>query len=190
MKHLTFLYAVLCMAAFLFITQTLQARSHKNADSSTLETPPIYGLEGTLGSRLLGAYHQRATTADGTTYSAWCDTNPTSVDCNEGTGLIHFVTLADGRSIQYGCENCLPVDLDHSDGLSGFELVPLSDAPIPFSLKDGNLIHFRLRRVIHIGYPEDYLCVPLLHLPELPDGKARASYAKHHSMESCIMYTP
>jgi hypothetical protein len=41
-----------------------------------------------------------------------------------------------------------------------------------------------------VGSPEDYLCVPVLHLPKFPDGKARAKYAKHHSMESCIMYTP
>jgi hypothetical protein len=186
MKHFT----VLCIVAFLSVIQPAQAKSGKNSDSSTLETPPIYELEGTLGSSLLGTYHQSGTTADGTTYSAWCNTSSTSVDCQEGTGLIHFVKTADGRNIQYGCEQCLAVDLDHSSGLSGFALVDSSDAPLPFNLKDGTVVHFRLRRVIHLGYPEDYVCVPVLHLPEFPDGKARAKYAKHHSMESCIMYVP
>jgi hypothetical protein len=183
----------LVLAAFLFVIQTAQAKSKQFADSSALAMPPIYNLSGTAKSHLLGTYHESSTTLDGTTYSAYCNTTATSVDCQEGTGLIHWIDTTDGKHIQYGCEICLPVDLDHSDGAFGFALVPLSDAPLPFNVKEGTLIHFRLRSVIVTllgiaGSVENYLCVPLLNLPSFPDGKARAAYAKHHSMEACIRY--
>ena len=101
----------------------------------------MYDLTGTLGSDLLGKYHSSATDAEGDTYSWWCDTTDTDVDCHEGTGIVHWVDLTDGRRVQYGCGTCLTVDVDHSDGAFGFALVAMLDDPWFSQNAEGQAIH-------------------------------------------------
>ena len=170
-------------------TQFTMAKEAKDPNSSILTTPPVYDLTGTLGSDQLGKYHSSATNAEGDTYSWWCDTTDTDVDCQEGTGIVHWVNLTDGRRVQYGCETCLTVDLDHSDGAFGFALAPMTDDPWDFLSADGETIHLRIRAVVHLGVVENYVCMPIPHLPSFADGKSREAYAKHHSMEACQLFS-
>jgi hypothetical protein len=178
-----------CALALFVGTQATLAKSDKDPNSSTLATPPVYNLTGTQGSNLLGKYHSSATNAEGDTYNWWCDTTDTDVDCHEGTGIVRWVDLTDGRRVQYGCESCLTVDLDHSDGAFGFTLVPMTDDPWGVLNTDGQTIHLRIRAVTHLGVVENYVCMPILHLPSFPDGKSREAYAKHHSMEACKLFS-
>jgi hypothetical protein len=178
-------YALLILSG----VRTMQAMGKKDPNSSTLATPPVYDLTGTLGGNLLGSYHSSATDADGNIDSWWCDSTNSSVDCHEGTGLIHWVDLTDGRRVQYGCERCLTVDLDHSDGAFGFAIVSAVDDPWSFLNANHQVLHLRIRAVAHIGVVENYVCMPILHLPAFQDGKNREAYAKHHSMEACQLFS-
>jgi hypothetical protein len=65
----------------------------------------------------------------------------------------------------------------------------MTDDPWGVLNTDGQTIHLRIRAVTHLGVVENYVCMPILHLPSFPDGKSREAYAKHHSMEACKLFS-
>jgi hypothetical protein len=151
----------------------------------------VYDQTGVLGSNLNGDYHASFTDAQGNTSSVYCTSTSSNTDCNEGTGMMYWVTLPNKRRLYFtGIDPA--VDLDHSDGVGGFAIVSMLNDPLSSDSKgglvlshDGQVIRFRFRTVQFRVAVFHYFCMPIN--VDL-QGKKRDAYAKHHSMEACHKY--